>query len=102
VDDTLVEVTAMRLVLAICVGGRPMNVRAGAMIIPPPTPITEPRVPAPRPMAMRIATVVAGSSKSAVFLYGASVITGRVKIVCHGYSFGTLILCLGKCSEGME
>jgi hypothetical protein len=49
------------------------------MIIPPPTPISEPKVPAPRPIAMRIATVVAGSSNDSAFLYGARVITGEGK-----------------------
>jgi len=67
VDDTLVEVTAIRLVLAIWVGGSPMNVRAGAMIMPPPTPMREPSVPAPRPIATRIAIVVIGSSNGAAF-----------------------------------
>jgi len=59
--------TAIRLVLAACVGGRFKNVRAGTIIIPPPTPSIEPKVPAASPTAARIITVVTGSSNDPVF-----------------------------------
>ena len=45
----LVEETANRLVLATCAGERPRNVRAGDIIIPPPTPIIDPNMPAINP-----------------------------------------------------
>ncbi len=64
----LVDMTAIRLVLAACVGGRFKNVRAGTIIIPPPTPSIEPNVPAASPTAARIITVVTGSSNDPVFL----------------------------------
>ena len=60
--------TAIRLVLAACVGGRFKNVRAGTIIIPPPTPSIEPNVPAAIPTTARIITVVTGSSNDPVFL----------------------------------
>jgi hypothetical protein len=68
VDETLVDMTAIRLVLAACVGDRFKNVRAGTMIIPPPTPSIEPNVPAASPTAARIITVVIGSSNDPVSL----------------------------------
>ena len=45
----LVEETANRLVLATCGGERPRNVRTGDIIIPPPTPIIDPNIPAINP-----------------------------------------------------
>jgi len=60
--------TAIRLVLAACVGGRFKNVRAGTIIIPPPTPSMEPKVPALRPTAMRNARVVILSNNGVVSL----------------------------------
>src|SRR5436309_4146385 len=75
VEDTLVEATAIGPVLAVCVGDRPKNVRAGTRIMPPPTPIIEPKVPAPRPTAIRTIIVVIGSSNDTAFLYEFSVIT---------------------------
>lgn len=45
----LVEETANRLVLATCGGERPRNVRTGDIIIPPPTPIIDPSIPAINP-----------------------------------------------------
>jgi hypothetical protein len=45
----LVEETANRLVLATCGGDRPRNVRTGDIIIPPPTPIIDPSIPAINP-----------------------------------------------------
>ncbi|MFL6494636.1 MAG: hypothetical protein ACJ70N_07515 [Nitrososphaera sp.] len=45
--------TAMRLVLAAWVGDKFKKVRAGTIIIPPPTPSSEPNVPAPRPIKIR-------------------------------------------------
>lgn len=63
VEETLVEATAMRLVLVACTGGRPRKVRAGTIMMPPPTPSIEPRVPAPIPTPKRIAMVEIGSSK---------------------------------------
>lgn len=45
----LVEETANRLVLATCGGERPRNIRAGDIIIPPPTPIIDPNIPAINP-----------------------------------------------------
>jgi len=68
VDDTLVDMTAIRLVLAACVGGRFKNVRAGTIIIPPPTPSMEPKVPALSPTAMRNASVVILSNNGVVSL----------------------------------
>jgi hypothetical protein len=50
VEETLVEETAKRLVLAICGGVKPRKVRAGEIIIPPPTPIMEPKMPAIKPI----------------------------------------------------
>jgi hypothetical protein len=64
----LVEVTAIRLVLAAVIGPTFNNVRTGTIIMPPPTPSIEPKVPAASPTAMRIANVVIGSDKSIVFL----------------------------------
>lgn len=52
VDDKLVAVTAKRLELAITKGGNPRNARAGVIIIPPPTPISAPKRPAPNPMVI--------------------------------------------------
>lgn len=46
----LVEETAKRLVLATWGGERPRKVRAGDIIIPPPTPIMEPKMPAINPI----------------------------------------------------
>jgi hypothetical protein len=60
--------TAIRLVLAACVGGRFKNVRAGTIIMPPPTPSMEPKVPAPSPTAMRSASVIILSNNGVVFL----------------------------------
>ena len=45
----LVEETANRLVLATCGGDRPRNVKTGDIIIPPPTPIIDPNMPAMNP-----------------------------------------------------
>jgi hypothetical protein len=69
VDDILVDMTAIRLVLAACVGGRFKNVRAGTIIIPPPTPSMEPKIPAPSPIVMRNASVVILSNNGVVFLF---------------------------------
>ena len=80
VDDMLVDMTAMRLVLAAWVGGRFKNVRAGTIIIPPPSPSMEPKVPALSPIAMRNASVVILSNNDIVFL-GYVTKAGRVKIV---------------------
>jgi hypothetical protein len=48
-----VEETAKRLVLATCDGVKPRRVRAGEIIIPPPTPIMEPRMPAIKPIIIK-------------------------------------------------
>ena len=64
----LVDMTAMRLVLAACAGERFNNVRAGTIIIPPPTPSMEPKVPALRPTAIRNASKAILSSNGVVFL----------------------------------
>jgi hypothetical protein len=64
----LVAKTAIRLVLAACVGGTFKNVRAGTIIIPPPTPSIEPRVPAPSPTTSKNVSVAILSSKPKVFL----------------------------------
>ena len=50
VDETLVEETAKRLVLATWGGVKPRKVRAGEIIMPPPTPIIEPKMPTIRPI----------------------------------------------------
>jgi hypothetical protein len=50
VEEILVEDTAKRLVPAICGGERPRSVSAGDIMIPPPTPIIEPKVPAIKPI----------------------------------------------------
>ena len=50
VEETLVEETAKRLVLATCGGVKPRKVKAGEIIIPPPTPTMEPRMPAIKPI----------------------------------------------------
>lgn len=76
----LVDMTAMRLVLATCVGGRFNNVRAGTIIIPPPTPSMEPKVPAMSPTAMRNANIVILSNNDVVFLCMRNK-TCRLKIV---------------------
>jgi hypothetical protein len=49
VEEILVEETAKRLVLAICGGVKPRKVKTGDIMIPPPTPIMEPKTPAIRP-----------------------------------------------------
>jgi hypothetical protein len=49
VEEMLVEETAKRLVLAICGGVKPRKVKTGDIMIPPPTPIMEPKTPAIRP-----------------------------------------------------
>jgi len=54
VEEILVEVTAIRLVLAIWDGMSPIKARAGVIMIPPPTPIIDPSVPAPRPITIKI------------------------------------------------
>jgi hypothetical protein len=69
VDDILVDMTAIRLVLAACVGGRFKNVRAGTIIIPPPTPSMEPKVPAPSPIAIRNTNVAILSNNGVAFLF---------------------------------
>jgi hypothetical protein len=53
VDDALAKVTAKRLVLDICPGFNPKKVNAGVINNPPPTPINEPRMPAPKPIMTR-------------------------------------------------
>ncbi len=59
----LVEVTAIKLVLAIWDGVKPTNVRTGAMTIPPPIPIMEPMVPA----AIPINNIMTVASKANIF-----------------------------------
>ena len=54
VDERLVANIAIRLELAMTVGGNPINVKTGVMIIPPPTPINDPIIPEPNPMITRI------------------------------------------------
>ena len=54
VDERLVANIAIRLELAMTVGGNPIYVKTGVMIIPPPTPINEPSIPDPNPMINRI------------------------------------------------
>ncbi len=46
----LVEETAKRLVLATCGGVNPRKVKTGDIMIPPPTPIIEPKMPAIKPI----------------------------------------------------
>jgi hypothetical protein len=53
-EEILVEVTPTRLVLEIWDGLRPISDKAGAKIIPPPTPIKEPNIPPPIPIAIKI------------------------------------------------
>jgi hypothetical protein len=59
----LVDKTAIRLVLAACVGGTFKNVRAGTIIIPPPTPSIEPKVPAPSPTTSKNVSIAILSNK---------------------------------------
>jgi len=40
-----------------------MKVKAGVIIIPPPTPVMDPRVPAPKPTMTKSAATAKGSSK---------------------------------------
>ena len=40
-----------------------MKVRAGVIIIPPPTPVMDPRVPAPKPTMIKSAANTKGSTK---------------------------------------
>ena len=54
VEETLAEVTAIRLVLAIWDGISPIKASTGVIMIPPPTPIIDPSVPAPRPTMIKI------------------------------------------------
>ena len=63
VEEALVNVTAKRLVLEIWAGANPIKARAGVIINPPPTPIMDPKVPAPRPTMIKSADTVKGSSK---------------------------------------
>jgi hypothetical protein len=63
VDEMLVDITAIRLVLAACVGGTFKNVRAGTIIIPPPTPSIEPKVPAPSPTTSKNVSIAILSNK---------------------------------------
>lgn len=53
VEEILVEETAKRLVLATCGGERPRKVRTGDIMIPPPTPIIDPKMPAIRPISTK-------------------------------------------------
>lgn len=53
VDDALAKVTAKRLVPDICPGVNPKKVNAGVINNPPPNPIKEPRMPAPKPTTAR-------------------------------------------------
>jgi hypothetical protein len=53
VDETLVEETANRLVLATCGGVKPRKVSTGEIIIPPPIPIMEPKMPAINPITTK-------------------------------------------------
>ena len=62
-DEILVEVTAIRLVLAIWEGVKPIKVRTGAITIPPPIPIMEPRVPAANPTK----NIIIAPSKANIF-----------------------------------
>ena len=48
-EDTELLNTAKRLLLAATVGGNPINVKTGTMIIPPPIPMIEPNNPATNP-----------------------------------------------------
>lgn len=57
VEDILVEATANRLVLATCGGERPRKVRAGDIIMPPPTPIIDPNIPAINPTITKKAKI---------------------------------------------
>lgn len=52
-EEILVEETANKLVLATWGGEKPRNVRAGDIIIPPPTPIIDPNRPAINPTNMK-------------------------------------------------
>jgi hypothetical protein len=88
----LVDMTAMRLVLAACVGDRFNNVRAGTIIIPPPTPSMEPKVPALIPTAIRNASKTILSNNGVVFLCMPNK-TCRVKIV---WEASLLIICNKK------
>jgi hypothetical protein len=49
VDATELLSAAKRLLLAAAVGGNPINVNTGTTIIPPPSPIIEPRIPPAKP-----------------------------------------------------
>ena len=52
----LVEETANRLVLATCGGDSPRKVKAGDIIIPPPTPIIDPKIPEVKPIKIKKGT----------------------------------------------
>jgi hypothetical protein len=49
-------------------GGTFKNVRAGTIIIPPPTPSIEPKVPAASPTTMSNPSVIMDSNNGIVFL----------------------------------
>jgi hypothetical protein len=53
-------------VLAAGIGGMFKKVRAGTIIMPPPTPSIEPKVPAANPTAMSKPSVAMGSNKGIV------------------------------------
>jgi len=65
----LVDVTAIRLVLAVWEGEIPRKVSAGTIIIPPPTPSIDPSVPAPSPMTTSKINVGISSNNAAMRLY---------------------------------
>lgn len=80
VEETLVDATAKRLVLAICAGVNPIKARAGTMIIPPPTPSSEPRAPAPRPMAINSTIAVNWSNNDVALDASICIILGAKKL----------------------
>jgi hypothetical protein len=49
VDAVALLNAANRLLLAATVGGNPKNVKIGTIMIPPPRPIIEPKIPATNP-----------------------------------------------------
>lgn len=73
VEEMLVDETAKRLVPATCGGGRPRNVRTGEIIIPPPIPIMDPKMPAIKPIkAKKGKRKNSSKSNTYLFLYDCS------------------------------
>lgn len=81
----LVEETAKRLVPATCAGDRPRNVRTGEIIIPPPTPTMDPKMPAINPInAKKGKRKNSSKSNTYLFLYDCSNLINCLQdLVCN-------------------